>query len=117
MRWGVRVEDRHTEELLKLAREADKKDRERMELFEIMVKTDAWKAYIEILNSKLQAESENLLEPAKGLDGCIGSEYIKGTMRGLILARDLPAAIIAAKPQLRPVRGDDEEVEFDDDAA
>lgn len=82
------------ESSLKEAREANRIDRERVELFEVMVKTPGWKAYRELLEKHIESQGSILLNPAGSVDGAILQEYEKGTMRGLILARDLPALTI-----------------------
>jgi hypothetical protein len=107
----VKVVDQ-LDELLRNARAATKVDRERVELFEVMVRTQAWQEYTALLNGKLQMLADQVLAPSNSVDGCIASEYVKGTMSGLVMARDIPAAIIAAKDQLRasePVESDDDD--------
>lgn len=110
------VGDRRIEELLRQARAADKVDRERIELFEGMIQTAGWKAFMEILNAKIQMFADQLMVPAGSIDGCVASEFVKGAMGGLVMARDIPAATIAMKDQLRRQPVSEEEFE-DDDAA
>lgn len=91
-----------TEELLKQARAANKEDRERAEVFQSLLKHPGWTLYASLLNSQLQSCAENLMLPREELrEGKMNSEYLKGTMRGLIMARDLPSATIAGIEQLR----------------
>ena len=83
-------------ELQKQAREADRIDKNRAELFEAMLRTEAWKAYIELLDAKIQALADQVMRPAMNMDELIALEAVKGPMRGLLMARDLPSTIIAA---------------------
>jgi hypothetical protein len=106
--------DQRIEELLRDARRATKIDLERVELFEALVRTPGWLAYVEILEAKLQMFADQILAPAQSIDGMVMLEYVKGAMSGLVIARDIPSVTIAAKDQLRtqPVT----EMDDDDDA-
>lgn len=97
------------EELMRNARAAAKVDRERIELFEKLVTTPAWQAYIELLNAKIQLFADQLMLPGGSIDGCIALEYVKGAMGGLIMARDIPDATIAGKDQLRSMLTEEDE--------
>lgn len=88
------------EELKKVARKADKEDRERSEAFLLMFRTDGWPIYTALLNSRLQSLSERLLAPSGSIDGVLTSEFIKGAMYGLVLARDLPSITIESMRQI-----------------
>ncbi len=57
--------------------------------------------------------ADEVLRPARSVDGMVTLEYVKGTMSGLVIARDIPSVTIAGKDQLRtkPVNA-----EIDDDA-
>jgi hypothetical protein len=101
MRWEVRVSDPRVDELLKQARRADKIDRERIEVFEMLVKTRGWQTFVEILDAKIQLFADQVMSPAGTRDGLVALEYVKGAMSGLIMARDIPSVTIAAKPDLR----------------
>src|SRR5262245_52307550 len=103
--------DPRIEEILREARKAAKVDRERIELFEALVRQPAWLAFVEILEAKLQMFSDQLLAPAGSIDRMVELEYIKGAMSGLVMARDIPSVTIAGKDQLRqsqPVEDEDE---------
>jgi hypothetical protein len=104
--------DQRIEQLLRDARAANKIDRERIELLEMLIRTPAWQAYVGIIEAKLQMLADEVLAPAKSVDGMVTMEYIKGTMSGLVIARDIPFVTIAAKDQLRPQPV--EEIEDDD---
>jgi hypothetical protein len=106
--------DRIVEELLRNARAASKVDRERLELFQKLVTTPAWGAYIGLLNAKIQMFADQLLVPSGSVDGCVAQEFVKGAMSGLVMARDIPDAIIAAKEQFRSMTPEEED---DDEAA
>lgn len=101
------------EELLKNARAAAKVDKERIELFEKMLTTPAWQVYVELLNAKIQMFADQVLAPSGTVDGCVALEYVKGAMSGLIMARDIPDAIISAKDQIRSMVAEEDE---DDDS-
>lgn len=87
--------DQRTEELQRDSRVADRIDKERAELFAVMVKTPAWASYLEVLNSMIEQRGAEILSPANSVDGAIALEHVKGTMYGLILARDLPSITIS----------------------
>lgn len=99
--------DQRVEELIKNARAANKVDRDRKELFEGMVKSKAWQAYVELLNAKLQMLSDELLSPAGSVDRLISQEYVKGAMSGVVIARDIPAVTIAAIAEISSASEDD----------
>lgn len=88
------------DELLKQAREADREDKHAAELFEVMVKTEAWQVYSAMLTRKIEAQGAIVLEPAAGVDRAVALEYEKGTMRGLLIAQGLPQHTIQATKQL-----------------
>jgi len=76
------------------ARKANKEDRDRVEAFRDLFRLDAWKFYQSLLDSRIQVMSERLLQPAAGIEGVLTSEYLKGAMYGLMLARNLPSVIV-----------------------
>lgn len=94
-------------ELLEIGRKADREDKERAAVFEGLVKHPGWELYVGLLNSRLQAMGEAILEPAGTVDGAVALEYVKGTMRGVILARDTPQLIIQAMKAATPASGDE----------
>lgn len=102
---------RQLEERLKEGRAADKIDKDRAEKFRAMTATEGWKLYIELLETRQQIFADALMTPAGTLDGAVALEYVKGTMSGLILARDLPSIIIAVmdSPAGPATDGDDED--------
>lgn len=96
------------DQLAKDSRAADKEDRERAELFEAMVKTPGWKLYEALLNQMVEERGKTVLAPAGSVDGAVLLEYEKGTMRGLIIAKDLPQlTILGAKQISAPDIGDE----------
>lgn len=106
--------DQRVEDLLREARKASRIDRERIEQFEGLIRSPGWSTYLQVLEAKIQMLADEVLSPAKSVDGMVGLEYVKGAMSGLIMARDIPSVTIAAKPDLIPVGADEEE---DEDAA
>lgn len=99
------------EDLKKVARRADKEDRERAEAFVAMEKMEGWPLYISLLNIRLQALSERLLAPSGSIDGVLTSEFIKGAMYGLVLARDLPSITIESMRQISASTDEEDNVE------
>jgi len=89
---------RQHEELLKTSREAMAQDRKRRDAFEGLLKHPGWKEFQELLNLMIGERSAELLSPAGSVDKMIALEFVKGTMNGLILARDLPKIIIDNVP-------------------
>jgi hypothetical protein len=112
MLWEVKVDQQfrgQVEDLLKTSRLANKIDKGRAELFEQLVKSPAWEAYVEILSSRIQMFADMVLAPAGSADNAIGLEFVKGAMSGLIIARDLPSVIVMAmKPAVPATDGEDE---------
>lgn len=94
---------KQTEELLKIGRAADKVDKELADFMEALIKHPAWLAYQKQLDTRIQAHSDVVLGPAGSVDGAMTLEHIKGTMRGLLIARELPSVIIAAMKTASPV--------------
>jgi hypothetical protein len=95
-------------ELVKQAKAADKEDKEAAQLFQVMIQTPAWKEFVKKLERRQQMFADSLLAPAGSLDKCIGLEWIKGALSGLIMARDLPSITIAAAKELRKAEDDDD---------
>jgi hypothetical protein len=105
--------DRGIEDLEKIAKAADREDKRLAQLFEGMIKTEAWKAFVGLLDKRLEDMGSVILTPAKSLDDLIPMENEKGAMRGLIIARDLPSATVAA---MKASVGTDETEEEPSDA-
>jgi hypothetical protein len=95
-------------ELVKSSRTADRQDKELAELLGGMVKSAAWKAFVVLLESRIQVCSDQVIAPCVGVDEAFGREYVKGTMCGLLLARGLPDAIVDSIKQELGGIGDDE---------
>jgi hypothetical protein len=107
--------DQLIEDLQRNARAADREDKERAQLFRGMIASPAWKAFIALLEVKLQLHADIMMAPALSVDGMVAREYVKGAMSGLVLARDLPSIIIDAMDKLRQEQratgyGDDDDV-------
>lgn len=96
-----------TEELLKIGREADKIDKERADTFEGLMKHPGWKLFTDLLDIRIAGLGESMLEPSNSVDGMVALEYVKGTMRGLLLARNLPQLTIQAMTPPKPADGDE----------
>lgn len=97
------------DELLAQARKANAVDRDRAEAMESLIARPEWKIYVELLSFRVQNFADQMLAPLTKMDAILGQEYLKGAMSGLIIARDLPAVIIAAMKELRSANKDSEE--------
>lgn len=96
------------EEILKISRENDKEDKRRAELFEGLMRAPAFIEYCSLLNKLIEGRGMDILQPANSVDGAFALEHVKGTMFGLILARDLvPVIVTAMKPTSEPDGADD----------
>lgn len=99
--------DKAREEFVKASREALTKDRQRRDAFEGLLKHTGWGVFQELMNSMIEQRAQQILAPAGSVDGAMLLEHVKGTMNGLILARDLPSLIVNAVPA--PQLEDDED--------
>jgi hypothetical protein len=97
------------EDLKRQARDADRVDRERADVLSGLVRHPGWEVYVRLVNAQVQARSDAVLEPANSVDKCVGLEYIKGAMSGLLLAVALPGAIIEQAKTLRKSEEEGEE--------
>jgi hypothetical protein len=95
--------------LIKASKEALRIDRARKEAFEALVKHPAWKMYQDLLNNMANDRGSLLLRPAGSVDMAIGMEFVKGTMNGLLLARDLPMLVISDVPAKTSAEDADDE--------
>lgn len=100
------TEDTQREELIQqLVRDSRKADREDKELGEAMsrlVKNPDFQSYMaKVIYPRVQAFGDELAMPSGSADGLVRSEYLKGALCGLCLARDMPSVIIAAMGEVR----------------
>jgi hypothetical protein len=103
-------------EIVKEQKAKDKYDRDRVEAFRLLEKQEGWKLYQSLLAYHLQTTSDKLLQPAGGFDGLVSTEYQKGAMYGLILARDLVRATVATDEEARKSQtADSAEQEIEDE--
>lgn len=104
------------EQLLKDSRIYDKVDRDRAEVLEGLIRTPGWRVFVELVNEIIEHRGAELLAPAGSIDGVLVGEHLKGSMSGLIMARDLPSVIIAQMEAMKsPAQYDASEDEDDDD--
>lgn len=89
------------ESLRESARAADREDAEKREACAALVKNPNFLVYTNMLNKMIEDLGMTVLEPAQNLDACVALEGIKGTMRGLIRARDLARVTVATIPEGR----------------
>lgn len=83
------------QKLLADSRAADQIDRKRATEFAKMVQSEGWKLYVELLELRLQAFSDQLLQPLESLDRAGLQEFVKGAMFAFVLQRDLASVIVA----------------------
>lgn len=90
----------------KLQKEQAKFDRERADAFAVMMKTQGWQLYCDLLNKHIATRTAKLFEPTPA-----GEEYAeqhnKGAVYGLLLARDIPSATVAAMKNSPQPAGDE----------
>ncbi len=86
---------RLSEEQAKAARQADAVDKEFAEAMRALLKVPSFQTYRTKLLSLVTKRGEDLLESVKGIDGVLIQEFEKGTMRGLLLAANLPEAMLS----------------------
>lgn len=99
------INDEIFEELLKESRKATKEDVQLIEQLETLVRHPGWGPYVvQVLGKRIQDIGELILQPAGSTSGMVRTEYIKGVMYGLCLARDLPSVIIASMKDIHPLR-------------
>lgn len=89
---------KHHEELLKVSKEALEKDRRRKDAFEGLIRHPGWREYQMLLATMIQARADEILAPAGSAEKAMLLEFVKGSMNGLILARDLPSLIVESTP-------------------
>lgn len=97
---------RTRDEIQKESRKLTKEDLERVEDFKALVKMPGWNAYQSLLNNQIQSLMMGVLEPT---ENAAASEHKKGTVYGLIKARDLLTVIIAAAEEARKSEKKDDE--------
>ena len=81
-------------ELAKQWRAAQKVDRERAEALSALSRHPGWAVFVSLIDSKLEADGMALLSPLDSMNDIPKAEHLKGTMYGLVLARDLPSFIV-----------------------
>lgn len=96
-------------ELEKKFREQLRQDRKIKEAFEVLARNDSFQVYLGVLNSMIELRGTDVLAPAGNVDGAVALEYVKGTMYGLILARDLPSVTIASMKDAVVTANDEED--------
>lgn len=85
------------DELVKEGRKADLEDKKLVENMERLVKSHDFDMYVrQVLGPRIENFGSGLLEPSGSQDGMVRSEFMKGALYGLCLARDLPSVIISA---------------------
>lgn len=101
--------DLDIKELVKESRAADAEDRRRADLFRKMTQSEAWIEYVRLIDAKLQEFSDQLLMPSGSWDGMVKSEYIKGAMSGLLIARKIASVTIGIGERLSRAQAEDDD--------
>jgi hypothetical protein len=87
-------------ELLRDARKANREDQQIVDALQRLLASGEWKLYMDrIVGKRIQSLGELLLEPSGSTDGMVRSEFLKGALYGLCLARDLAGVIVASTRQ------------------
>ena len=99
-----------SDDLQRFAREAEKEDKEYREACEALSKFPPWLVYRNALNRRIETLGMSVLSPLDSVLGVTKAEYDKGTMYGLILARDLVEVSVQEMNAARQTdgEGDDE---------
>lgn len=91
------------EELLKSSRKATQEDLKLADDLEALMRHPGWASYLAlVLGRRIQDLGELLLQPAGSTSGAWRTEFIKGALYGLCLARDLPSVIVQSMRAERP---------------
>lgn len=84
-------------ELLKAGRLADEEDKKLVDNMQHLTQNHDFQMYAkQVLAPRIEQFGAMLLEPSTNVDGLVRSEFIKGALYGLCLARDLPSVILTA---------------------
>lgn len=94
-------------DLLKASKAATKEDIQLAEDLEGLIRHRGWGPYqIQVLGKRVQDIGDLILQPAGSTSGAWRSEYLKGAMYGLCLARDMPSVIIQSMRDVRLPQGE-----------
>ena len=75
---------------------------------EAMMNTEGWKQYCLLLNGQIEQRTASLFTPTP-VGGRDAEQHNKGTVYGLLYARDLPVTIVKSMKDLRNHLSQDEE--------
>lgn len=90
------------DELLKSSRKATKEDVQLADALEALIKHPSWGPYAnQVLGARIQNLGELILQPAGSTSGAWKTEFLKGALYGLCLARDMPSVIVASMRDVR----------------
>ena len=89
------------------ARKIELFDRQRAKLFEDLENHGGWKLFLKLLNDRITEIGQEVVAPVGSVDGVLRCEHLKGSMYGLIIARDIVPVTIAAMKDSR-AHGDDD---------
>lgn len=96
------LNDAMFEELLKASRAATKEDAQLADMLQTLTAHPGWAPYLnQVLGIRIQNIGVAILDPAGSTSGMVRTEFLKGAMYGLCLARDLPSVIIRSMRDVR----------------
>jgi hypothetical protein len=85
------------DELISAGRRADEEDKKLIDNMTRLTRSHDFAMYVNrVLGPRIEQFGSALLEPSGSQDGMVRSEFMKGALYGLCLARDLPSVIISA---------------------
>lgn len=70
-------------------------------LLKTLIETPSWKAYVEMLQTRVDYEASTALSRTEGIDQIFAKEFAKGTFAGLRLAMTLPTITIGTAQDIR----------------
>lgn len=82
-----------------MAKQANE-DIKRARIFKDLLNTEGWRLYSELLNDMINTKMMEVIKAPTAEGGVLASEYNKGAVYGIMLARDTPGVNIAAMEQL-----------------
>lgn len=83
-----------TPEAAQEIRKYNTQDRQRARDLKDLVRTPGWAAYMKLLDGYIDDRMKDVLAPTPS-NGALTSEYVKGTVNGLITARNVVPTIVA----------------------
>ena len=93
------MEPKNLKEVQREAAKVNAVDIKRYRAFEAMLKTEGWGFYVELLNYHVNERMKGYLQPTEP-GGRDKEQHNKGTVFGLLLARDIPSNTVASMKEV-----------------